>query len=59
VYKKSLFTQLSLHALTVILVFIISSSFSFTVHYRTEAVVRQNILMTTVQHPPVILLWRS
>jgi len=40
--NQSLFTQLSLHSVTVIL-FTILVFFFFRIHYRTEAVVCQNI----------------
>jgi len=51
--NQSLFTQLSLHSLTVILIFKIFRPFLFKVHYRTEAVVCQNILKANAQHPAV------
>jgi hypothetical protein len=53
--NHSLFTHLIVHSLTVILIFTNFSCFFFEIHYRTEAIVCQNILKTTVQCPAVIL----
>jgi uncharacterized membrane protein YesL len=47
--NQSLFTQLSLHSLTVILIFTVFYHIFFEVHYRTKAVVCQNVLKAAVQ----------
>jgi hypothetical protein len=54
--NKYLFTQLSLHSFTVILIFTICNCFYFEICYRIKAVVCQNILKTTVHCPAVIPL---
>jgi len=58
--KQPLSTRLSLCSLKVILIFTVFTYFSFfEIHYRTKAVVYQNILKTIVQCPTVIMLWKS
>jgi len=49
-------SRLSLHSLTVILIFTIFSSFFFKIHYRTEIAVCQNISKTAIQNPAVIVM---
>jgi hypothetical protein len=44
----SLYMQLNLHSLPVILIFTIFSCFSFKIHYRTKSVVCYKILKVTV-----------
>jgi len=57
--NQSLFTQCSLHSLTVFFRFSQFSVPPFKIHYKTRAAVCQKILKTTVQCPAIIMLWKS